>query len=197
MKTTTTAAPYLHVTAFSAGYTHPVFSPLDFTLRPGEALGILGPNGCGKSTLLNALIGNARCFSGKIERAPSIQMTLQTQKQPELTGIPLSAQELLSLTGALTHQQNLPLVFKQKLHWRLDQLSGGQRQFLHLWACLYASGDIVLLDEPTNNLDPAGVTALIHAIQHRKASGHAMIIVSHDPHFLPHVCTHTLSLEKT
>ena len=134
-----------------AGYAVPVCGPVSFILGPGEILGIAGPNGCGKSTLLGAIAGGVRIFSGEIRRSPQLQVTLQTQQQPDIAGVPLSGRELLALTSASA--DGLPPWLAGRLDERLDQLSGGQRQYLHLWACLQAPGDAVLLDEPTNNLD--------------------------------------------
>lgn len=176
-----------------AGYAAPVVGPVSFALARGEVLGIVGPNGCGKSTLLGAIAGSVRCFGGELRRAADLRVTLQTQRQPRIDGLPLSGRELLALTGALP--QGLPPWLEECLDWRLDRLSGGQRQYLHLWACLQAPGDVVLLDEPTNNLDPAGVRHLAGALQARAAQGAGVIVVSHDERFVAASCLRTLSLE--
>ncbi len=175
-----------------AGYAAPVCGPASFILGPGEILGIAGPNGCGKSTLLGAIAGGVRIFSGEIRRSPQLQVTLQTQQQPDIAGVPLSGRELLALTGACA--DGLPPWLAGRLDERLDQLSGGQRQYLHLWACLQAPGDAVLLDEPTNNLDPAGVRHLSEALRARAAAGAGLIVVSHDDDFVAAVCDRTLRL---
>ena len=175
-----------------AGYAAPVCGPASFLLGPGEILGIAGPNGCGKSTLLGAIAGGVRIFSGEIRRSPQLQVTLQTQQQPDIAGVPLSGRELLALTGASA--DGLPPWLAGRLDERLDQLSGGQRQYLHLWACLQAPGDAVLLDEPTNNLDPAGVRHLAEALRARAAAGAGLIVVSHDDDFVAAVCDRTLRL---
>ena len=175
-----------------AGYADPVCGPVSFILGPGEILGIAGPNGCGKSTLLGAIAGGVRIFSGEIRRSPQLQVTLQTQQQPDIAGVPLSGRELLALTSASA--ESLPPWLAGRLDQRLDQLSGGQRQYLHLWACLQAPGDAVLLDEPTNNLDPAGVRHLVDALRARAAAGAGLIVVSHDDDFVAAVCDRTLRL---
>ena len=176
-----------------AGYAAPVCGPASFVLGPGEILGIAGPNGCGKSTLLGAIAGGVRIFSGEIRRSPQLQVTLQTQQQPDIAGVPLSGNELLALTGA--RAEGLPPWLAGRLGERLDRLSGGQRQYLHLWACLQAPGDAVLLDEPTNNLDPAGVRHLAEALRARASAGAGLIVVSHDDDFVAAVCDRTLRLE--
>ncbi|MFA7293495.1 MAG: ATP-binding cassette domain-containing protein [Rhodocyclaceae bacterium] len=182
----------LKVSQLSVGYAAPVLGPLSFVLERGEILGLVGPNGCGKSTLLSALLGAVRIFSGEAVRAPGLVVTLQTQQQPDVAGVPLTGAELLSLTGA--DAAGLPPWLSDCLDVRLDQLSGGQRQFLHLWACLQAPGDVVLLDEPTNNLDPDGVVFLASALRARAADGAGLIVVSHDAEFVASVCSRLIPL---
>jgi ATPase subunit of ABC transporter with duplicated ATPase domains len=182
----------MSVDQLTAGYAAPVLGPVSFVLGRGEILGLVGPNGCGKSTLLSALLGGARVFSGALVRAPGLTVTLQTQQQPDVAGVPLTGNELLALTGASA--QGLPPWLAERLGARLDRLSGGQRQFLHLWACLQAPGDAVLLDEPTNNLDPDGVTHLAGALRARAAAGAGLILVSHDADFVASVCDRLIPL---
>jgi ATPase subunit of ABC transporter with duplicated ATPase domains len=176
-----------------AGYAAPVVGPVTFSLARGEVLGIVGPNGCGKSTLLGVIAGSVRCFGGEVRRADGLRVTLQTQRQPRIDGLPLAGHELLALTGASS--QGLPPWLGDRLDCRLDQLSGGQRQYLHLWACLQAPGDVVLLDEPTNNLDPAGVRHLTSALRARAVQGAGVIVVSHDEGFVAASCQRILTLE--
>jgi ATPase subunit of ABC transporter with duplicated ATPase domains len=187
MSAVATAAPLLGVEALVAGYAAPVVGPVSLSLCRGEIVGLVGPNGCGKSTLLAALVDPARMLAGRIERAPGVQVVLQTQHQPDAVGVPLSGRDLLSLTGA--GAEGLPPWLADRLDSRLDRLSGGQRQFLHLWACLEAPGEVVLLDEPTNNLDPQGVAALLDALRRRAADGAALLLVSHDPAFVAEACS--------
>lgn len=175
-----------------AGYASPVVGPVSFALARGEVLGVVGANGCGKTTLLAALAGGVRVFGGEIRRAPGVQLTMQTQAQPDFSGVPLSGGELLRLTGA--SPAGLPAWLADRLDERLDRLSGGQRQYLHLWACLQAPGDVVLLDEPTNNLDPAGVAHLAGALRARAAAGAGLIVVSHDAGFVAAACARSLQL---
>jgi zinc transport system ATP-binding protein len=76
---------------------------------------------------------------------------------------------------------------------RLDRLSGGQLQFMQVWACLKAPVDVVLLDEPTNNVDPEGVEHLQIQIGAMKST-HAILVVSHDRAFLDSISTRTIDL---
>ena len=74
------------------------------------------------------------------------------------------------------------------------RLSGGQRHYLTLWAILQAPADLVLLDEPTNNLDVAGVAHLTEHLRDRAAAGAGMLVVSHDTAFVEAVCDRVIVL---
>ncbi|HTS53443.1 MAG TPA: ATP-binding cassette domain-containing protein [Burkholderiales bacterium] len=182
---------YLEVEALSAGYTHPVVGPLSFSVRLGDILGIRGPNGSGKSTLLNAIAGSARIFSGRVVKRPGLRVSHQQQGALPLNDVPLSGRELLGLTGATG--ESLPAWIKPCVRRRLDRLSGGQLQFLQVWACLTAPVDLILLDEPTNNVDPPGVQHMAEELTRMRSSQAAMVI-SHDQRFLERVCTRVIDL---
>ncbi len=183
----------LQLQAAVLGWQQPCCGPLDLALARGEVLGLVGPNGAGKSTLLAALAGRARLFSGQLQRAPALRMVLQPQTPPAVDGLPLSGRDLLALTGA--SPAGLPDWLSGRLDERLDQLSGGQRHFLALWAILQSPGDLVLLDEPTNHLDAAGVAYLVGHVRERVARGAGMLIVSHDTDFVAAVCYRVIRLE--
>lgn len=185
-------AALLEVDDLTAGYARPVVGPVSLRLGGGEVLGIVGPNGCGKSTLLAALTGSAQIFSGRIDKRPDLRISLQQQQAPAIEGIPFNGAELLALTGASA--VGLPPWLDSLLAERLDRLSGGQLQFLYLWACLQAPADVVLLDEPTNNLDPDGVSFLEVALRRRACEGASLLVVSHDARFIGAVCDRTVVL---
>lgn len=176
-----------------AGWEEPVCGPVDLQLGVGEVLGLTGPNGVGKSTLLAAIAGRAHVFSGRIESRPDLRLALQTQDVPPVEGLPLSGRELLALTGASS--QGLPAWLAERLDTRLDRLSGGQRHFLTLWAVLAAPADLVLLDEPTNNLDADGVRYLVACLRQRAAVGAGLLVVSHDQSFVEAACDRCIALE--
>ncbi len=171
----------LEVHGLQAGYSRAVMEPVSLRLRAGEALGIRGPNGCGKSTLLNALASSARLFAGRVARAPGLRVAHQRQNPLPLENVPLSGKELLKLTRA--SPDGLPAWIAALLPRRLDRLSGGQLQFLQVWACLRAPIDLVLLDEPTNNVDSAGIECMLAEMQRLRGKV-AMLVVSHEPRFL-------------
>jgi zinc transport system ATP-binding protein len=169
-----------------AGYAQPVSAPLSFTLARGETLGLLGPNGAGKSTLLKAVLGGARVLSGKLHRTPGTRLAYLTQRPRRLLGAPLSGRDMLRFLGAADGVP--PARLAHRLDVRADRLSGGEYQLLCLWACLAGDADIILLDEPTNNLDQVHVRAAAEEIalaDRRRGT----LIVSHDRAFLDALCT--------
>lgn len=176
-----------------AGWEQPVTPPLSLALAAGEIVGLVGPNGVGKSTWLAALAGGARVFGGRLDKRPDLRLALQTQATPPFSGLPLCGAELLRLTGA--RPEGLPPWLTDKLAWRLDRLSGGQRHFLALWAILQAPADLVLLDEPTNHLDLAGVAHLGDAVRRRASEGAGVLVVSHDHDFVDAVCDRIVTVE--
>lgn len=185
--------PLLQAENLIVGYQTPISAPLSFSLYAGEVFGICGANGAGKSTLIRALMGTARIFSGTLHKAQGIYIVHQTQRPVQLKQMPLTGQELLRLCGAKI--ANLPERVQPLLRSRLDKLSGGQLQFLQTWACLGSDADVIVLDEPTNNLDPTGIAALCEGLQHIQAH-QAVLLVSHEAAFMQQVCSRTLELQR-
>ncbi len=181
----------LEASGLQAGYSGPVMAPVSLRVRAGEVIGIRGPNGCGKSTLLKALGGSAKLFSGRIFRRPGVRVAHQHQNPLPLENVPLSGRELLRLTRA--SPEGLPGWIAPLLGRRLDRLSGGQLQFLQVWACLRAPIDIVLLDEPTNNVDHAGIDSLLAEIRRLRGKV-AMLVISHESRFLDAACDRILEM---
>lgn len=175
------------------GWQQPATQPIDLTVAAGEIVGLTGPNGVGKSTLLAAIAGRATVFAGRIAQRPGMHLAFQTQDVPPVVGLPLSGRELLDLTGASA--DGLPAWLADRLDSRLDRLSGGQRHYLALWAILQSPADLVLLDEPTNNLDVAGVAHLTEHLRDRAAAGAGLLVVSHDTAFVDAVCDRVIALD--
>jgi ATPase subunit of ABC transporter with duplicated ATPase domains len=173
-----------------AGYGGPVLGPLSLRLAAGEVLGLWGPNGTGKSTLLKALLGQARVFSGRIRRAAGLGLSYQRQRPVRPSELPLTAREYVRYLGADEHA--LPSRLRPLATTRIDRLSGGQFQLLAVWAVLAGPARLVLLDEPTNNLDPDGIASLAVLLSPRAERG--VIVVSHERGFLDACCTRVLEL---
>lgn len=181
----------LQLDTVTVGYQKPVLANVSFMVQQGEVLGLSGSNGCGKSTLLKALSGEARVFSGSIVKAANLQISLQKQHPPRLANFPLSSHEYLRLMNA--DQAELPARLALLRYQRVDSLSGGQFQLLSIWACLASASQLVLLDEPTNNLDPAGVDLLLTMLDSRKPE-QGIVLISHDKDFVQQATTRQLDL---
>ena len=175
------------------GYAEPVIGPLSFSVGPGEVVGLWGANGCGKSTLLRAVANQARIFQGELKRKPGLSMAWQIQQPIRLDEMPLNGHDYLRYAKA--GRESPPARMLPWLDRRIDTLSGGQFQLLAVWAILASGADIVLLDEPTNNLDPAGQQALAEIL--RTAQGiRAVLIVSHESAFLEQACDRVITVEQ-
>ncbi|MFP4181488.1 ATP-binding cassette domain-containing protein [Thiohalospira sp.] len=179
----------LEAAGLVAGYAEPVAGPLDLRLGPGEIVGLAGPNGAGKSTLLRTLAGEPLVHAGGVRRSGG-ELALLPQRPPRPAEVPLTAREYLGLTGA----DPLPGMGTW-LDRRLDALSGGQFQLLAAQARLGSGAAVVLLDEPTNNLDPAAVEQVAGAIDAAAASGRGIVVVSHEGAFLERTCHRVREVE--
>jgi ABC-2 type transport system ATP-binding protein len=187
----TNQLPLFECRDLTAGYAGPVVGPVSFTLHAGEVVGLHGKNGSGKSTLLGAITGAARIFSGAVMRTPGLRVVHHRQR-PERPGqLPLSGFELLRLTGAPSDQ--VPDFLRELLPVRIDRLSGGQFQLIQTWACLGSPVQLVLLDEPTNNLDLSAISALSEMLR-RDAARRAVLLVSHEREFLEAACHRVIRL---
>lgn len=183
--------PLLCLNQISVGYQFPILANVSLQLHEGEVLGLLGSNGCGKSTLFKMLCGEAQCFAGSWQLAPNTQISLQKQHPVRLAHFPLSVTEYLTLMAANTHA--MPPRLHALRHKRIDSLSGGQFQLLSIWACLASPSQVILLDEPTNNLDPLGMNLLIDLLnQRRKTQG--ILLISHDKDFVAATTSRQLDL---
>ncbi len=115
----------------------------------------------------------------------------QPQHPVRLNQIPLTGEEYLDLMNAL--ENDLPTRLKPFLSKRIDTLSGGQFQILSTWANLASRGQLVLLDEPTNNLDPEAIDLLAETIC-AMPQPHGVIIVSHERRFVEEVASQVIEV---
>lgn len=184
--------PLLVANGLVTGYSTPVIGPLSFSVRPGEVVGLWGANGCGKSTLLRAIAGTARIFEGNLERPPGLTLAWQMQQPVRLDEMPLNGRDYLRYARA--DREAPPARLTPWLQRRIDTLSGGQFQLLAVWSMLGGSADLVLLDEPTNNLDPDSEQFLADMLCSEQ--GHrAALVVSHERSFLEKACNRVLVLQ--
>jgi len=195
------ATPLIRFEGVELGYGRKrVLSGLSFTLYAGDYLGIVGPNGVGKTTLLKAVLGVLRPQAGRVTRAPGRGGgTLTFGYVPQLQTIdeiyPLTALDVVLMgryrrvglfrrPGKTDHARSLAaleqvgLADSATLLFR--DLSGGQRQRVLMARALAADPDILVLDEPTNGMDPAAERATMDLIDrlHRE-SGLTVLVVSH------------------
>ncbi|MFO7582233.1 ATP-binding cassette domain-containing protein [Guyparkeria sp.] len=154
----------------------PRIGPVSLSLDVGETVALTGPNGAGKSTLLAAITGHAPVLSGECRIAAGSRIRLVEQDARPDRDLPVNGHDFLALAGAAPQP---PLPLSGWLARRLDELSGGQRQLLRVWAGLTGPADVVLLDEPSNNLDARARHTLFRLLDRRPA-GLGLLVVSHD-----------------
>jgi energy-dependent translational throttle protein EttA len=178
-----------------------LFEDLSFTLPPGGIVGVIGPNGAGKSTLFKLIIGQEEPDSGTIKVGETVKLGFVDQSRDALDPNKNVWEEVSGGNERFTfgkHEVNTRAYvgafnFKgtdqQK---KVGQLSGGERNRVHMAKMLAAGGNVLLLDEPTNDLDVETLRALEEALE--EFAGCA-VVISHDRFFLDRLATHILAFE--
>jgi len=178
-----------------------LFEGVNFTLPPGGIVGVIGPNGAGKTTLFRILTGQEDADSGALRTGDSVVMGYVDQSRDALRPNATVWEEISAGLDVLElGKRSIPsrayvgaFNFKggdqQK---KVGQLSGGERNRVHLAKMLKSGANLLLLDEPTNDLDVETLRALENALE--DFAGCAMII-SHDRWFLDRIATHMLAFE--
>ena len=174
---------------------------VSFNIPAGAIVGIIGPNGAGKSTLFKMITGQQQPDSGTVDIGPTVKMAYVDQSRDCLDGTKTVFDELAQGSDILQIGKfEMPsrayigrFNFKGGDQGKLvGNLSGGERGRLHLAKTLMAGGNVLLLDEPSNDLDVETLRALEDALL--EFAGCAMVI-SHDRWFLDRICTHILAAE--
>ncbi|HUP30000.1 MAG TPA: ATP-binding cassette domain-containing protein, partial [Usitatibacter sp.] len=173
---------------------------LSFKIPAGAIVGIIGPNGAGKSTLFRMITGKEKPDSGTIKIGHTVKMSVvdQTRKFNEKENVWQAisgGQDILTVgkfeiqSRAYLGRFNFRGGDQQKL---TGQLSGGERGRLHLAKTLLDGGNVLLLDEPSNDLDVETLRALEDALTEFAGT---VLVISHDRWFLDRICTHILAAE--
>ena len=178
-----------------------LFEDLNFNLPQGGIVGIIGPNGAGKTTLFRMMAGKEKVDSGELRVGPSVKIAYVDQSRDALRDDKTvweeisDGQDLITVGSYTTPSRayvgrfNFRGTDQQKM---VGQLSGGERNRVHLAKVLKAGGNVLMLDEPTNDLDVETLRALEEAVL---AFPGCAVIISHDRWFLDRVATHILAFE--
>ena len=178
-----------------------LFDDLEFTLPPGGIVGVIGPNGAGKSTLFKLITGQEQPGSGTIKVGDTVKLGYVDQSRDNLDPNKNVWEEVSGgnerfyfgkhevNTRAYVGAFNFKGTDQQK---KVGQLSGGERNRVHLAKMLAAGGNVLLLDEPTNDLDVETLRALEEALENFAGCA---VVISHDRFFLDRLATHILAFE--
>ncbi|WP_005035038.1 ABC-F family ATP-binding cassette domain-containing protein [Holophaga foetida] len=172
---------------------------LDLVLQRGMRVAILGPNGCGKSTLLKLILGDLQPSSGEVNRHPKLSICAISQGRGELDGSSSILDNLAERAAVVKvgGAEILAHVYLTRFGFPVEQqkrsastLSGGERNRLLLAKSMLHPSDLLVLDEPTNDLDIPTLQNLEEALMDYPGT---LLLVSHDRFFLDQVATHTLA----
>jgi len=174
---------------------------LSFALPPGGIVGVIGPNGAGKTTLFRMIVGQEQPDAGTLRLGETVKIAYVDQSRESLQGemmvweaisdgrdvVVLGSREVPARSYAAAF--NFKGADQQK---RVKDLSGGERNRVHLARTLKAGGNLLLLDEPTNDLDVDTLRALEEALL---SFAGCAVVISHDRWFLDRIATHILAFE--
>ena len=178
-----------------------LFDDLSFNLPPGGIVGVIGPNGAGKTTLFKLITGAETADSGSVEIGSTVHLGYVDQSRDALDAKHNVWEEISGGHDMMTvgkHEMqtrayvgafNFKGVDQQK---KVGQLSGGERNRVHLAKMLKQGGNVLLLDEPTNDLDVETLRALEEALENFPGCA---VVISHDRFFLDRLATHILAFE--
>jgi energy-dependent translational throttle protein EttA len=178
-----------------------LFENLSFSIPPGGIVGVIGPNGAGKSTLFKLITGQETADSGEVDIGETVKLGFVDQSRDDLDPNKNVWEEISggadfmklgkheTPTRAYVGAFNFKGVDQQK---KVGQLSGGERNRVHMAKMLKEGGNVLLLDEPTNDLDVETLSALEEALE---SFAGCAVVISHDRFFLDRLATHILAFE--
>ena len=179
-----------------------LFENLTFQMPPGAIIGVIGPNGAGKTTMLRLITGQEQPTGGSVRIGQTVELGYVDQSRDTLNPDHTVWQEIsggeetITLGSRKVNSRGYVSGFnflgsdQQK---RVGDLSGGERNRVHLAKVLKKGANVLLLDEPTNDLDVNTLRALEEALDD---FGGSAVVVSHDRWFLDRICTHILAFEE-
>jgi energy-dependent translational throttle protein EttA len=174
---------------------------LSFSLPPGGIVGVIGPNGAGKSTFFQMLTGQEAPDSGTLEYGDTVKLSYVDQSRDALDGnknvweVISDGLDIVKIGDAEMNSRAYCSAFNFKggdQQKKVNLLSGGERNRVHLAKLLKDGGNVLLLDEPTNDLDVETLRALEDALE---SFAGCAVVISHDRFFLDRICTHMLAFE--
>jgi ATP-binding cassette ChvD family protein len=180
---------------------HVLFEDLNFNLPKGGIIGVIGPNGAGKTTLFRMIVGEEKPDEGSLRVGDTVMLSYVDQNRDSLAAEKTVFEEITGGTDTLMlGKRKVPsrgyvsrFNFKGTDQQRkVGDLSGGERNRVHLAKLLRRGGNVLLLDEPTNDLDVDTLRALEEALNN---FGGCAVVISHDRWFLDRVATHILAFE--
>ena len=178
-----------------------LYNDLNFNLPQGGIVGVIGPNGAGKSTMFKMMTGQEQPDSGELQIGETVDLAYVDQSRDSLDDNKTVWEEIsdgLDVITVGTYETpsrayvgrfNFKGSDQQK---RIGDLSGGERNRVHLAKLLKSGGNVLLLDEPTNDLDVETLRALEDALL---AFPGCAVVISHDRWFLDRIATHILAFE--
>jgi ATP-binding cassette ChvD family protein len=174
---------------------------LSFKLPPGGIVGVIGPNGAGKTTLFRMIVGEDKPDDGAIRVGDTVKLGYVDQSRDALDGKKTVFEEI-SGGNDVIKLGNREVQSRAYVGWfnfkgsdqqkKVSQLSGGERNRVHLAKMLKSGANLILLDEPTNDLDVETLSSLEAALEDFPGCA---VIISHDRFFLDRIATHILSFE--
>ncbi len=195
-----TVVRFEKVTFAYPGTDHNVLENVSFEMAPGDILGIVGPNGTGKTTCLKLITGKLKPDAGRVVVGQTVDLCYVDQERESLDPTKTvwqeisDGQDILKLGKLEVNSRSYVAKFnftgpdQQQL---VGSLSGGQRNRVQMAKMLRRGGNLILLDEPTNDLDLDTLRVLEEAIQEFPG---CMVVVSHDRYFLDRICTKIVDL---
>ena len=178
-----------------------LFDDLNFNLPQGGIVGIIGPNGAGKTTLFRIMTGQEQADAGEIRVGPTVELAYVDQSRQTLDDRKTVWQEISGGLDMLKvgNYETPSRSYVGRFNFRgtqqqqsIGELSGGERNRVHLAKVLKSGGNVLLLDEPTNDLDIETLRALEEALLTFPGCA---VVISHDRWFLDRIATHILAFE--